>query len=73
MARPSAPTKTSVEAAIRGHFGLSQADLARYLGVSVPLLSHYETGRRPAPLAVVRRPTSPTPQKCGSHPSAPRR
>jgi transcriptional regulator with XRE-family HTH domain len=52
---PAAPTPDSTEAAIRTHFGLSQRDLARYLGVSQGLLGHYETGRRPAPPAVVQR------------------
>lgn len=40
----------SLEAAIRAHFGLTQAELARYLGVSERHVGHLEAGRRaPSP------------------------
>ena len=38
----------SLEWAVRAHFGLAQAELARYLGVSAGLVAHYEAGRRTA-------------------------
>ena len=44
----------SPEALVRTFLGLSQAQLARYLGVAVPVLAHYEAGRQP-PSAVVER------------------
>ncbi|GAB3578381.1 helix-turn-helix domain-containing protein [Hymenobacter daeguensis] len=34
---------------IRNHFGLSQAELARCLGIDRTLLAHIEAGRRPLP------------------------
>lgn len=45
----------SLEAAIRAHFGLTQQELARHLGISRTLLTHLETGRRQATLAVSQR------------------
>ncbi len=50
MARPltlSLPSDT-LEAAIRFHFGLTQAELGRYLGISAGLVAHFEAGRRRA-------------------------
>ncbi|WP_400191665.1 helix-turn-helix domain-containing protein [Hymenobacter sp. B81] len=48
MARPlthSLPS-TTPEAGVREHFGLSQDELGRYLGVSRALVAHFEAGRR---------------------------
>ena len=48
MARPltlSLPSDT-LEAAIRFHFGLTQAELGRYLGISAGQVAHLEAGRR---------------------------
>ena len=41
--------------AIRTHFGLSQADLAQYLGVDRTLLTHVEADRRPLPMVATWR------------------
>ena len=54
MSRAPLPS-ASPEAAVRAHFGLSQQQLARYLGVSVGFVSHLEAGRKPQPLAVALR------------------
>lgn len=40
---------------LRTHFGLSQAELADYLGTDRSLLAHAEAGRRPLPLAATWR------------------
>ena len=40
---------------VRTHFGLSQADLADYLGISRSLLTHVEADRRPLPLVATWR------------------
>lgn len=40
---------------LRTHFGLSQAELADYLGIDRSLLAHAEAGRRPLPLAATWR------------------
>ncbi|TYZ14398.1 helix-turn-helix transcriptional regulator [Hymenobacter lutimineralis] len=45
---PKPVSSLSPEAAIRAHFGLTQEELARYLGVSRGQVGHQETGRRPA-------------------------
>jgi transcriptional regulator with XRE-family HTH domain len=45
----------SLEAAIRAHFGLTQQELARYLGISRALLTHFEMGRRQSTLTVSKR------------------
>jgi transcriptional regulator with XRE-family HTH domain len=39
----------SLEAAVRAHFGLTQAELARYLGTSSARIADFEAGRRRAP------------------------
>ncbi|MBO0356833.1 helix-turn-helix domain-containing protein [Hymenobacter sp. BT186] len=57
MARPlthSNPSDT-LEAAVREHFGLSQDELARYLGVTRGLVAHLEAGRRLPTAAGSRR------------------
>lgn len=54
MPRPAAPSATT-EAAVRAHFGLSQQQLARYLGVSTGFVTHLEAGRKPLPLALLAR------------------
>ncbi|MDO7847328.1 helix-turn-helix transcriptional regulator [Hymenobacter sp. M29] len=41
--------------AVRKHFGLSQADLAEYLGIDRSLLTHIEANRRPLPLGATWR------------------
>jgi len=54
MPNPATPS-TTAEAAVRAHFGLSQQELASYLGVSAGLVAHLEAGRRrPAPATVAR-------------------
>uniref|UniRef100_UPI00190F9A77 helix-turn-helix domain-containing protein n=1 Tax=Hymenobacter sp. IS2118 TaxID=1505605 RepID=UPI00190F9A77 len=45
----------SPEALVRTALGLSQAQLARFLGVAAPVLAHYEAGRRLPPAAVAER------------------
>ncbi|MGY3091004.1 transcriptional regulator with XRE-family HTH domain [Hymenobacter sp. UYAg731] len=45
----------ALEAAIRTHFGLTQAELGRYLGVSERQIAHLEAGRRRASLQANRR------------------
>ncbi|MDB5270159.1 MAG: hypothetical protein JWP58_3199, partial [Hymenobacter sp.] len=40
---------------VRTHFGLSQADLADYLGINRSLLTHVEADRRPLPLVATWR------------------
>lgn len=40
---------------LRAHFGLSQAELANYLGLDRSLLAHVEANRRPLPLAATWR------------------
>ncbi|WP_052733015.1 helix-turn-helix transcriptional regulator [Hymenobacter terrenus] len=53
MSRPI--SYNTLEAAVRGHFGLSQEELARYLGVTRGQVAHLEAGRRTAtPLADAR-------------------
>ncbi|MBO2011683.1 helix-turn-helix transcriptional regulator [Hymenobacter negativus] len=53
MSRP-VPSNT-VEAAVRAHFGLTQAELGRYLGVSERQIGNIEAGRRTTtPLADAR-------------------
>jgi transcriptional regulator with XRE-family HTH domain len=39
---------TSLEAAVRAHFGLTQEELGRYLGTSATYIGHLEAGRRRA-------------------------
>ncbi|MBO2009145.1 helix-turn-helix transcriptional regulator [Hymenobacter negativus] len=41
--------------AVRNHFGLSQADLAQYLGIDRSLLTHVEADRRSLPMAATWR------------------
>jgi transcriptional regulator with XRE-family HTH domain len=45
----------SILRAIRNHFGLSQAELADYLGIDRSLLTHVEADRRSLPLAATWR------------------
>ncbi|SHK09131.1 helix-turn-helix domain-containing protein [Hymenobacter psychrotolerans] len=77
MARPlthSLPSDT-LEAAVRAHFGLSQEELARYLGVTRGLVAHLEAGRRPPTAAVSRRLgylAALLPPPTGHGPAAPR-
>lgn len=52
---PASPPSASLEAAVRAHFGLSQQQLARYLGVSVGFVSHLEAGRKQASEALALR------------------
>ncbi len=40
---------------MRAHFGLTQHELARYLGVSAGFVGHLEAGRKRPPLAAVQR------------------
>ncbi|MFD2717333.1 helix-turn-helix domain-containing protein [Hymenobacter monticola] len=40
---------------MRTHFGLSQADLAQYLGIDRSLLTHIEADRRPLPMVATWR------------------
>lgn len=54
VSNPARPAATA-EALVRAHFGLTQPELARYLGVSAAVLAHYETGRRLAPAAALVR------------------
>jgi len=49
------PSSFSPEAQVRQWFGLSQAQLARYLGVRVPAVAHAEAGRRPLPVRALAR------------------
>ena len=53
MSRPI-PSNTA-EAAVRAYFGLTQAELGRYLGVSERQVGHLEAGRRQATAATNRR------------------
>lgn len=76
MARPlthSLPSDT-LEAAIRFHFGLTQAELGRYLGVSAGLVAHLEAGRR-QPTATTSQPlewlAQLLPPPTGTGPAAP--
>jgi transcriptional regulator with XRE-family HTH domain len=69
----SIPSNT-LEAAVRRHFGLAQAELARYLGVSAGLVAHLEAGRRQAsPLLFQRleRLAALLPPPTGAGPVAP--
>jgi len=43
---PRRSYSNTLEAAIRAHFGLTQQELARYLGISRALVTHIEAGRR---------------------------
>ncbi|RTQ52540.1 hypothetical protein EJV47_05890 [Hymenobacter gummosus] len=54
MPRPSAPS-AALAAAVRAHFGLTQAELAQFVGVSRALLGHDEAGRRVLPEAAAHR------------------
>ncbi|MDO7873096.1 helix-turn-helix transcriptional regulator, partial [Hymenobacter sp. ASUV-10] len=45
MPRPALPSDTAA-AAVRQHFGLSQQELAAWLGLSEASAGHLETGRR---------------------------
>ncbi|MDB5270639.1 MAG: DNA-binding transcriptional regulator, XRE-family domain, partial [Hymenobacter sp.] len=54
MPRSAIPS-TSAEAAVRAHFGLSQQELARYLGVSAGFITHLEAGRKATPAAQALR------------------
>ena len=47
-----AAASTSIVARVRAWFGLLQADLALYLGISPPLVRDLETNRRPLTPAV---------------------
>lgn len=76
MARPlthSLPSDT-LEAAIRFHFGLTQAELGRYLGTSAGLVAHLEAGRR-QPTAATSQPlewlAQLLPPPTGTGPAAP--
>ncbi|MGI4870113.1 MAG: helix-turn-helix domain-containing protein [Janthinobacterium lividum] len=51
MARRAA-SPTTLIARVRAHFGLSQAQMALYLGVSEPQAQHLESGRRALTAAV---------------------
>ncbi len=46
---PRALYSTTLAAAVRTHFGLTQTELSRYLGVSRPQLAHAEAGQRRLP------------------------
>ncbi|MBC7446709.1 MAG: hypothetical protein H7330_01465 [Hymenobacteraceae bacterium] len=46
---------TTLAAAVRVHFGLSQAELGRYLGVSAGQVAHAEAGRRRLPALLTLR------------------
>ena len=46
---PASVPSTTPAAAVRGHFGLTQAELARSLGVSPGQVAHLEAGRRRLP------------------------
>ncbi|WP_400193044.1 helix-turn-helix domain-containing protein [Hymenobacter sp. B81] len=68
------PSNT-LEAAIRAHFGLAQAELARYLGVSASLVAKVEAGRRRPSRPVEQRLTrlgDLLPPPTGQGPVAPR-
>ena len=54
MSYPANPA-TTPEAAIRTWYGLSQQQLARYLGVSAAFVGHLEAGRKALPLALAAR------------------
>lgn len=77
MARPlthSLPSDT-LEAAVRTQFGLSQEELARYLGVTRGLVAYLEAGRRPPTAALTRRLgylAALLPPPTGHGPAAPR-
>lgn len=49
MARPRSVSAASLPAAVRVHFGLSQQQLAGWLGMSVGFVGALETGRSPLP------------------------
>ena len=73
----SNPTRTpaTAEALVRAHFGLSQLQLARYLGVSAGFVAHLEAGRKAPAATTVGRLTPlaallPPPEGSGS-PAAP--
>jgi len=40
---------------IREKIGLSQEEVAKYLGIKRELISYYETGSRPVPLEILER------------------
>ncbi|MFD2785052.1 helix-turn-helix transcriptional regulator [Hymenobacter rubripertinctus] len=54
MPNPALPSRSAC-ALVRAHFGLTQAELARWLGVSAGMVAHLETGRKPLSLALARR------------------
>ena len=54
MPNPALPSNTLC-ATVRTHFGLTQAELARWLGVSAGMVAHLETGRKPLSPALSRR------------------
>ncbi|MBD2716793.1 hypothetical protein KBK19_17240 [Microvirga sp. STR05] len=45
MARKALPS-SSLTAAVRTHFGLTQEELGRFVGVSGAVVAHVEAGRR---------------------------
>ncbi|RSK39472.1 hypothetical protein [Hymenobacter perfusus] len=54
MARPSLPSD-SLSAAVRAHFGLTQPELGKFIGVSGTVIGHVEAGRRVLPAEAQRR------------------
>ncbi|MGY3087440.1 transcriptional regulator with XRE-family HTH domain [Hymenobacter sp. UYAg731] len=54
MPNPSLPSN-SLCAAVRAHFGLTQAELGRWLSVSAGMVGHLEAGRKPLTAALGRR------------------
>ena len=65
----------TAEAAVRAYFGLTQAELGRYLGVSERQVGHLEAGRRQAKAATNRlleRLVHLLPPPDGAGPAAPR-
>lgn len=52
MARP-AKHSSSLLAQVRAYYGLTQDDMATYLGVAASLVSHFEAGRRQPSLALL--------------------
>ena len=52
---PRAIPSNTFEAIVRAHFGLTQTELARYLGVSAGLVAHLEVNRRRATPAMNKR------------------
>ncbi|UOQ51597.1 hypothetical protein [Hymenobacter cellulosivorans] len=54
MPRKALPSN-SLSAAVRNHFGLTQDELGRFLGVSGAVVAHAEAGRRTLPAPAQRR------------------